>query len=309
MNKSEFIDIIKERRVLSQDEYREIALLSNKYPFFQSAHVLLLNSLYRNDDLDFTDRLKETAIYIADREALYYLLNSKQEKGNGIENAVRQDIETQSGRSREELLKEINERLNEISGVNNEIAEPEEEAAEETGQEEVQEINQETVREEADEDVPGDNRLNAAGEILQLDEDMQDDDYNIVDVGFDNDNLSLSQGDELLDLDTEDNEGERDDNLDNEVIDDDELVDRFINSNPRIEPRKTDDNSEPEDISEESAREKPGLVSETLANIYLSQGYYSKAIGIYERLSLKYPEKSSYFATQIEKIEEIISKN
>ncbi len=309
MNKSEFIDIIKERRVLSQDEYREIDLLSNKYPFFQSAHVLLLNSLYRNDDLDFTDRLKETAIYIADREALYYLLNSKQEKGNGIENAVRQDIETQSGRSREELLKEINERLNEISGVNNEIAEPEEEAAEETGQEEVQEINQETVREEADEDVPGDNRLNAAGEILQLDEDMQDDDYNIVDVGFDNDNLSLSQGDELLDLDTEDNEGERDDNLDNEVIDDDELVDRFINSNPRIEPRKTDDNSEPEDISEESAREKPGLVSETLANIYLSQGYYSKAIGIYERLSLKYPEKSSYFATQIEKIEEIISKN
>ncbi|HKL66267.1 MAG TPA: hypothetical protein VJ877_00135, partial [Bacteroidales bacterium] len=67
MNKSEFIDIIKERRVLSQDEYREIDLLSNKYPFFQSAHVLLLNSLYRNDDLDFTDRLKETAIYIADR--------------------------------------------------------------------------------------------------------------------------------------------------------------------------------------------------------------------------------------------------
>ena len=309
MNKSEFIDIIKERRVLSEAEYREIALLSNKYPFFQSAHVLLLNSLYRNDDLDFTDRLKETAIYIADREALYYLLNSKQEKGTEIENAVRQDIETQSGRSREELLKEINERLNEISGVSSEIAEPEEEAARETEQEEVQEINQETVRQEADEDIPGDNRFNAAGEILQLDEDMQDDDSNIADVGFDTDNLSLGKGDELLDLDTEDNEAESDDKADNEVIDDDELVDRFINSNPRIEPRKADDNSEPEDISEESTREKPDLVSETLANIYLSQGYYSKAIGIYERLSLKYPEKSSYFATQIEKIEEIISKN
>ncbi|MCF8221779.1 MAG: hypothetical protein K9J25_01430 [Bacteroidales bacterium] len=309
MNKSEFIDIIKARRVLSEAEYREIDLLSDKYPFFQSAHVLLLNSLYRNDDLDFTDRLKETAIYIADREALYYLLNSHQEKETEIENSVRQDIETQSGRSREELLKEINERLNEISGVSSEIAGPEEDVAKETEQEEVQEINQETVREEAGEDVPGNNRLNAAGEILQLDEDMQDDDSNIADVGFDTDNFSLIQGDELLDLDTDDNEAERDDNADNKVIDDDELVDRFINSNPRIEPRKADDNSEPEDISEESTREQPDLVSETLANIYLSQGYYSKAIGIYERLSLKYPEKSSYFATQIEKIEEIISKN
>ena len=87
-----------------------------------------------------------------------------------------------------------------------------------------------------------------------------------------------------------------------------ELIDKFINANPRIEPQKDKLYLPNEDISKPFTEESGGLVTETLAKIYVNQGYYSKAIDIYEKLSLKFPEKSSYFAFQIEKVKENIKK-
>jgi len=45
-----------------------------------------------------------------------------------------------------------------------------------------------------------------------------------------------------------------------------------------------------------------GVISESLAKILESQGHTHKAVKMYDKLSLKYPEKSGYFAAQIEKI-------
>ncbi len=45
--------------------------------------------------------------------------------------------------------------------------------------------------------------------------------------------------------------------------------------------------------------------TETLAQIYADQGYYDQAKNIYSKLLLKFPEKNTYFASLIGKIEEI----
>ena len=47
-----------------------------------------------------------------------------------------------------------------------------------------------------------------------------------------------------------------------------------------------------------------GFCTETLAAIYADQGYFAEAKKIYSRLILRYPEKSAYFASLIEKLQQ-----
>jgi hypothetical protein len=87
------------------------------------------------------------------------------------------------------------------------------------------------------------------------------------------------------------------------------LIDNFLNnveSQKRIVPKN--DNSLPgEDFSLRSVQESDDLMTETLANIHIKQGRYQKAIEIFERLRLKYPEKSVYFANRIKEMEDLIN--
>ena len=59
------------------------------------------------------------------------------------------------------------------------------------------------------------------------------------------------------------------------------------------------------DEKEERNWEDPelGFCTETLAWIYAEQGYFTEAKKIYSRLILRYPEKSAYFASLIEKLD------
>jgi tetratricopeptide (TPR) repeat protein len=82
-----------------------------------------------------------------------------------------------------------------------------------------------------------------------------------------------------------------------------ELIDKFILENPSISRPKAEFYN-PISVAQNSIIDQENIVSETLAKIYEKQGYFEKAISIYEKLGLKYPEKSRYFAAQIELLKE-----
>ena len=82
-----------------------------------------------------------------------------------------------------------------------------------------------------------------------------------------------------------------------------ELIDKFIESNPKIPPVQPQ--KESTIITAEKAEDPSFLMTETLAKVYLEQKKYQKAIQAYEILILKYPEKSSFFADRILQIKEL----
>ncbi len=85
-----------------------------------------------------------------------------------------------------------------------------------------------------------------------------------------------------------------------------DLIDQFIKNVGTRGIRPDLESSTKEDLSLNSLREDDEMLTETLAKIYIQQGYYQKALQSYEKLSLKFPEKSIYFASQIEMIRELI---
>lgn len=86
----------------------------------------------------------------------------------------------------------------------------------------------------------------------------------------------------------------------------DDLIDRFIKTSPRIERMTPGEVPLLMDLTEHRNEEHTPFITETLAGIYVNQGYYTRAINIYEKLTLQFPEKSAYFASRIEKIKELI---
>ena len=85
-----------------------------------------------------------------------------------------------------------------------------------------------------------------------------------------------------------------------------QIIDDFLEKNPKITPLKKQDIPEyKNEVKNIKQTDFSDLMTETLAQIYIEQKQYEKAIKAYKILILKYPEKNSLFAKQIKEIENL----
>jgi len=83
-----------------------------------------------------------------------------------------------------------------------------------------------------------------------------------------------------------------------------DAIESFLRDRPKIVPKR-ENHTKPPAIIEKSIEEKQMLMTETLANLYVKQKKYDKAIQAFKILSLKYPKKSSYFANRIKELKKL----
>ena len=308
MNRNDFIGALHDSTVISRNMVGDIQEVLEMFPYFQSAHLLMLKGLYSNSDIKFESQLKASALYISDREVLYNLLR-KEEAQKSEQNEIEKVESSEPDPSVDNLQVVIE------SGKNS--------------QEMIQEIEKYDVSK--DEGRPSEYSLNGIPRSLLITEDSsQEESINMVylfddeeerpaeNVIYTDPSINIPQNDDLLELDLSGGEISDSGEIMIETLPEKEpeklskkkvqadLIDKFILTNPRIEPAREKTDHIVEDKSKPYIEEKGGFVTETLAKIYINQGYYSKAIDIYKELSLKFPEKNSYFAAQIEKVKELI---
>ena len=86
------------------------------------------------------------------------------------------------------------------------------------------------------------------------------------------------------------------------------LLDTFIKNENNRKISKSNSFFKPLEVAKKSLIENEDLVTPTLAKVYLEQKHYEKAIAAYKKLILKYPEKNTFFANQIQLIKKIKEK-
>ena len=336
MNKSDFIRMIRDSRQIDRQMIGEVRELIELFPYFQSAHLLLLKGLHNTGDIKYETQLKQSAIHIADREVLYYLI--KQEPGSQPEKSIVTISNTPSESEVKETTDviseagEIKEIIN-ISPVASELVD-DQQVVIESGKNSEELINE--LEKNSWDQNSGDQIVNTSMEqpgestVLVTAESETDESASVVFI-LDNESEHIEEtviymdpsfsfpvrGD-LLELDEDEldtKEPAPEKTVDQKISPDmkdskkqaqADLIEKFIIANPRIEPVRERSDHQVEDISKPFTDEHEEFVTETLAKIYVNQGYYSKAIDIYEKLCLKYPGKSSYFASQIEKVKALI---
>ncbi len=261
----------------------ELESLIEKYPYFTTTRLLLLLALTREKNKLPIEKIKDCSSFIHDPKHLYTLLNtSLPEEIFGKYNLI-----TDSPENHEEIKLAKNSGENTLNHADK-VADKDEELFDFTDQE-----TEEVIQHDQDFEEQMPNR----------ESDEQD--------GFELESNPVNKIPELTRVNRFTGwleELDEENQLDSKPLNpSDDLIEQFI-SNGQGVIRADKETSLKGDVSGNSIKEDEDFITDTLAQIYVKQGLYAKAIFAYEKLSLKYPEKSIYFATQIEDIKKIINK-
>lgn len=284
MNRDEFLGLCKNPDLVLVDHSVQLKGLVDRYPYFQAARILFAIAQKKGKQIGFSDALKSAALHSSNRRKLFYLLEGKN--------------------TRVIQLKEPEQEATAVF-VNSNLEEPEVKVAETGIQEEelIKDISTYPIIKKSEEkessgfkreEVFGEEEFEINASIEVQKEVQKENESEVIDshsfLGW----LNQLKRTEQITTKSKTVEPRKSE---------EEIIEEFIKTEPRISAPEKKEFYSPLGMAKKSILDSEEIVSETLATIYAKQGNLEKAIRIYQKLSLLYPDKSSYFAALIKKLE------
>ncbi len=278
MNTNDYINLLNNSKAINDKQTLILETIVQEFPFYQSARALYLKGLYNQESFRYNYELKKTAAHTTDRSVLFDFVTSDDFKIFQQEVYDKYQAEIQNIIVADFELVQVEEGLNvELNRIS---------------------TNQKNIRTEfvANEELKTQNEIVEAE--LQIGKPLH---FEKNETHSFSEWLQLSKISPIV-RDEEEKKPEVSSELEKKF----DLIEKFIELNPKI-PQAKDSTSIPANVAK--SNEMPSsIMTETLAQIYLEQKKYTKAIQAYDILILKYPEKSSFFADRIKNIK-ILQQN
>ena len=311
MNVQQYTQWLNNPYSLTDDHTTALKEIVDKYPYLQSARALYLKTLHQQRSFLYNNELKKTAAYTTDRDVLFdYIISEDFVAYQPIQlnDLTVVDEDYIAVKKPEPTLDETIEKrvLDTLVYIENQDKETQ-------LIQKIEQISKSKI-EAKSEKKPIDPKEETVNESVDQLEDS-------LEVGTpldfsENDKFSFNEWLKLTSIQpiqrvsetsTEKNNAQVEKKSLKDSVDTKQkkmdIIDRFIESNPKITPSKSA--VVPTIHLDRLDENEPFYMTETLARIYLEQKKYQKAIQAYEILILKYPEKSSLFANRISDIKKL----
>jgi len=294
LNSKEFTYILQHPETLKKEQTESLKNVLDEFPYFQSARAVYLKGLKNQDSYKYNQELKTTAAYTTDRSILFDFITSESFLQNEISQSIKQNLQN---------LKDIEVDVEDISveksiQVDNDLRSQIRETVNVLDPELFQR-KIETNEFLQDESIQNPIKDEPIKEILNIGKPLE---FDRNETHSFHEWLKLTQF-KPIDRSSESNEKQEISKEEETRLKKFELIDKFISNKPKISPDK--ETSSSTNLAKERMIQPESLMTETLARIYVEQKNYDKAIQSYKILSLKYPEKSGFFADQIKAIKKL----
>jgi hypothetical protein len=322
MQAADLLKYIQNPVLLDKSSVKDLQKLANDFPYFQSAHVLLSMAAKKWDASVYQQSLKKTAIVASNRAHLFELIHkiensefttthTEWENKVVAANAEERKEETQQELSILKATEILTEPLLEaIKAEQKTVLSPEEILEKEIQNQVVNSFVETEILKTPDFDKP--TSVTAPPESFTEWLSLMKKNNGPSPEELDEQISAVRSKKEIKEQKAAALENEKvahsTEKVEKSSLEDRKqknkaIIDKIIEKSPGLIRQKEEQKFYTPDIkAKESLIENEHLVTETLARIYALQGNINKAIRAYEILSLKFPQKSAYFASLIEKL-------